>query len=36
MRIAHLVATVPPYYAGSGNACFYQAEALVRELTGRR
>ena len=29
MRIAHLVATFPPYYAGSGNACFYQAEALA-------
>jgi glycosyltransferase involved in cell wall biosynthesis len=28
VRIAHLVATFPPYYAGSGNACFYQAEAL--------
>ncbi len=29
MRIAHLSATFPPYYAGSGNACFYQAEALA-------
>jgi glycosyltransferase involved in cell wall biosynthesis len=29
LRIAHLVATFPPYYAGSGNACFYQAEALA-------
>jgi glycosyltransferase involved in cell wall biosynthesis len=29
MRVAHLVATFPPYYAGSGNACFYQAEALA-------
>ena len=29
MRIAHLVATFPPYYAGSGNACFYQAQALA-------
>jgi glycosyltransferase involved in cell wall biosynthesis len=29
MRIAHVVATFPPYYAGSGNACFYQAEALA-------
>ena len=29
MRIAQLVATFPPYYAGSGNACFYQAEALA-------
>jgi glycosyltransferase involved in cell wall biosynthesis len=29
MRIAHLVATFPPYYAGSGNACFNQAEALA-------
>jgi glycosyltransferase involved in cell wall biosynthesis len=29
MRIAHLSATFPPYYAGSGNACFYQAQALA-------
>jgi len=29
MRIAHLVATFPPYYAGSGNACFHQAQALA-------
>jgi glycosyltransferase involved in cell wall biosynthesis len=29
MRIAHLVATFPPYYAGAGNACYYQAEALA-------
>jgi glycosyltransferase involved in cell wall biosynthesis len=29
MRIAHLSATFPPYYAGSGNACYYQAEALA-------
>jgi glycosyltransferase involved in cell wall biosynthesis len=29
LRIAHLSATFPPYYAGSGNACFYQSEALA-------
>jgi glycosyltransferase involved in cell wall biosynthesis len=29
MRVAHLVATFPPYFAGSGNACFYQAQALA-------
>jgi glycosyltransferase involved in cell wall biosynthesis len=29
LRIAHFSATFPPYYAGSGNACFYQAEALA-------
>jgi glycosyltransferase involved in cell wall biosynthesis len=29
MRIAQLSATFPPYYAGSGNACFYQAHALA-------
>jgi D-inositol-3-phosphate glycosyltransferase len=29
MRVAHLSATFPPYYAGSGNACFHQASALA-------
>ena len=29
LRIAHFSATFPPYYAGSGNACYYQAEALA-------
>ena len=29
LRIAQVVATFPPYYAGSGNACFHQAQALA-------
>lgn len=29
LRIAHFSATFPPYYAGSGNACFYQARELA-------
>lgn len=29
LRVAHLSATFPPYYAGSGNACFYSAQALA-------
>ena len=30
LRIAMLSATFPPYYAGSGNACFYLSEELAR------
>ncbi|MCS7283799.1 MAG: glycosyltransferase family 4 protein [Anaerolineae bacterium] len=30
MRIAHVTATFPPYYAGTGLVCFYQAEGLAR------
>jgi len=29
MRVAHFSATFPPYYAGSGNACFHLAGALA-------
>jgi glycosyltransferase involved in cell wall biosynthesis len=29
VRIAHFSATFPPYYAGSGNACFHQARAVA-------
>jgi glycosyltransferase involved in cell wall biosynthesis len=29
LRVAHISATFPPYYAGSGNACFHQAQALA-------
>lgn len=29
MRIAHLTATFPPYYAGTGNVCFHQARCLA-------
>jgi glycosyltransferase involved in cell wall biosynthesis len=29
VRIAHVSATFPPYYAGSGNACYHEAEALA-------
>lgn len=30
MRIAHVTATFPPYYAGTGNICFYNALELAR------
>lgn len=29
MKVAHLTATFPPYYAGTGNACFHQARCLA-------
>lgn len=29
LRVAHFSATFPPYYAGAGNACFYQARELA-------
>ena len=29
MRVAHISATFPPYYAGTGNACFHQARCLA-------
>ncbi len=29
MRIAHVTATFPPYYAGTGNVCFHQARCLA-------
>lgn len=29
MRIAHVTATFPPYYAGAGNACFHNACLLA-------
>jgi glycosyltransferase involved in cell wall biosynthesis len=30
MRIAHITATFPPYYAGTGLVCYYQARELAR------
>ncbi|MBO9370914.1 MAG: glycosyltransferase family 4 protein [Chloroflexi bacterium] len=30
MRIAHITATFPPYYAGTGLVCCYQAQGLAR------
>ncbi len=30
MRIAHVTATFPPYYAGTGLVCYHQAEGLAR------
>lgn len=30
MRIAHVTATFPPYYAGTGMVCYYQARELAR------
>ncbi|MBC7227274.1 MAG: glycosyltransferase family 4 protein [Thermoflexales bacterium] len=30
MRIAHVTATFPPYYAGTGIVCYYQAQELAR------
>ena len=29
MRVAQITATFPPYYAGTGNACFHQARSLA-------
>ena len=29
MRIAHVTATFPPYYAGTGNVCFHNARLLA-------
>ena len=29
MRIAHLTATFPPYYAGAGNVCYHNARLLT-------
>jgi hypothetical protein len=29
LHIAHVTATFPPYYAGTGNVCFHQARALA-------
>ncbi|MGB9775688.1 MAG: glycosyltransferase family 4 protein [Anaerolineae bacterium] len=30
MRIAHVTATFPPYYAGTGLVCYHQAQGLAR------
>jgi glycosyltransferase involved in cell wall biosynthesis len=30
MRIAHITATFPPYYAGTGLVCYYQAQEMAR------
>ena len=30
LRIVHLTATFPPYYAGTGNVCFHNARELAR------
>ncbi|RME36372.1 MAG: glycosyltransferase family 1 protein [Thermoflexia bacterium] len=30
MQIAHVTATFPPYYAGTGLVCYYQAQGLAR------
>ena len=30
MRIAHVTATFPPYYGGTGNVCYHNARELVR------
>ena len=29
MRIAHVTATFPPYYAGTGNVCYHNARVLA-------
>ena len=30
MRIAHVTATFPPYWGGTGNVCYYNARELSR------